>query len=61
MHKPDSDREEVFDPRALLAPMEEMGVVAGLKEPEDKAMPHCVCSGAVSRGTHHLLLFPTCV
>lgn len=44
MHKPYSGREAVFDPGALLAPMEEMSAVAGLKEPEDKAMPHHDCS-----------------
>jgi len=58
MHKPESGREEVFDPGALLAPVKEMSAVAGLKEPEDKAVPHC-CSGAASGDTQHLLLFPT--
>ncbi|PKU36101.1 vascular endothelial growth factor receptor hypothetical protein [Limosa lapponica baueri] len=40
MHKPYSGKEEVFDPGALLAPVEEMSTVAGLKEHEDKAVPH---------------------
>lgn len=51
--------EEVFDPGALLAPVEEMSTVAGLKECEDTAMPHHDCSGAVSGDTQHLLLLPT--
>lgn len=59
MHKPYLGREEVFDPGALLAPVEEMSAVAGLKEPEDKAVPHRGCSGAVSGDTQHLLCFPT--
>ena len=59
MHKPCSGREEVFDPGALLAPVEEMSAMAGLKEPEDKAVPHHDCSGALSGDTQHLLLFPT--
>lgn len=61
MRKPYSGREELFNPRALLAPIEEVSAVVGLKELEGKAMPRHGCSGAVSRDTQHLLLFPTCV
>lgn len=59
MCKPVCGREEIFDPRALLAAVEEMSTVAGLKEPEDNAKPHNHCSGAVSGNTQHLLLSPT--
>lgn len=54
-------REEIFDPGALLAPMEEMSTVAGLKEPEGYVKPHNHCSRAVSWNTQHLLISPMCV